>query len=91
MAQLRLVRPSLMASFLDKLKINGSKFETPLTIRHVESHLIFGPLSRYFAVAYLALIFGLLKFIDGVRNTSFLEGSATDQSQKTRSVYSNGN
>ena len=40
-AYLFLVRPNRVTSFLDKLKIDGSKFETPLTIRHVESHLIF--------------------------------------------------
>ena len=50
-----------MASFRDKLKINGSQFETPLTIRHVESHLFFGPLSRHFTIAYLALLCGVLK------------------------------
>jgi hypothetical protein len=58
-----------MASFLDKFKINGSKFETPLTIRQVESHLVFGPLSRHFPVAYLMLVTGVLKFFDDFRNT----------------------
>jgi hypothetical protein len=55
-----------MASFLDKLKIDGSKFETPFTIRHVESHLIFGPLSRHFPVAYLAVVGGVLKVLGDV-------------------------
>jgi hypothetical protein len=50
-----------VTSFLDKLKIDGSNFETPLTIRHVESHLIFGPLSRHFPVAYVAALCGVLK------------------------------
>jgi hypothetical protein len=52
-----------VASFLDKLKINGSKFETPFTVRHVESHLVFGPLSRHFPVAHLVAVGGILKVI----------------------------
>lgn len=63
-----------MVSFLDKLKINGSKFETPFTIRHVESHLIFGPLSRHFPVAYLALAAGVLKLLDDFRNSQVPAG-----------------
>jgi len=69
-AQLFLVRPNRVASFLDKWKIEGSKFETPFTIHHVESHLIFGPLSRHFPVAYLALLFGVLKLANDFFNTA---------------------
>ncbi len=36
--------------------MNIQRFETPLAIRHVESHLIFGPLSRHFPAAWLALV-----------------------------------
>jgi hypothetical protein len=57
-----------MANFLDKLKINGSKFETPFTVRHVETHLVFGPLSRHFPVAYLVAVGGTLKVIGDFTN-----------------------
>ena len=70
MAYLLLVRPSRVTSFLDKLKIDGSKFETPITIRHVESHLIFGPLSRHFPVAYVAALCGVLKLASDFLNTA---------------------
>jgi hypothetical protein len=61
-------------AFLDKLKVNGTKFETPFTIRHVESHLIFGPLSRHFSITYVALAFGILKLADDFRNTAVPTG-----------------
>ena len=57
-----------MASFLDKFKINGSKLETPLTVRQVESHLVFGPLSRHFSVAYLAALCGALQLVHDFLN-----------------------
>ncbi|MGA9345142.1 MAG: hypothetical protein WBV37_08600 [Nocardioidaceae bacterium] len=38
------------------LKVNFSRCETPLAIRHVESHLIFGPLARHFPAAWVALV-----------------------------------
>ena len=59
-----------MASFLDKLKIDGSKFEAPLTIRQIESHLIFGPLSRHFPVAYVVAVCGVLKLAVDFLNTA---------------------
>lgn len=59
-----------MASFLNKLKINGSKFETPFTVRHVETHLVFGPLSRHLPVAYPAVLCGLLKLASDFPNTA---------------------
>ncbi len=41
------------------LKFNFGRFETPLTIKQVETHLIFGPLSRRFSIAWLVLgLFG---------------------------------
>ena len=40
-----------------QLKINASQFETPFTIQHVESHLVFGPIARYVPLAYI--IFGV--------------------------------
>jgi len=36
-----------MSKFSESLKIHGEKLETPFTIRQVEIHLIFGPLSFY--------------------------------------------
>jgi hypothetical protein len=50
-----------VASFFDKWKVDGTKFETPFTIRHVETHLVFGLLARHFSVAYLAALLGVLK------------------------------
>ena len=41
------------------LKFNFGKFETPLTIKQVETHLIFGPLARHVSFAWLVLgLFG---------------------------------
>ena len=54
-----------MANPLDTIKVNGAKFETPLMVRQVESHLIFGPLSRHVPLAYLALGFAVLSLIAG--------------------------
>jgi hypothetical protein len=54
-----------MPSFLDKIKINGAKFERPFTIQQVESHLIFGPISRHFPLAYVALAAGVVNVITG--------------------------
>lgn len=69
-AELFLVRFNRVASLLDKWRINLSKFETPFTIRHVETHLIFGPLSRHFPVAYLAALFGVVKVANDLFNTA---------------------
>lgn len=49
-------RPTDMAN-LFQIKVNASQIETSFTIRHVESHLVFGPISRYVPLAYL--VFGL--------------------------------
>lgn len=45
-----------MPGFLDQIKVNGSKLETPFTIQQVESHLVFGPISRHFPLAYAAWV-----------------------------------
>lgn len=54
-----------MANPLDSIKVNGAKLETPLLVRHLESHLIFGPLSRHFPLAYFALGIAILSFVAG--------------------------
>jgi hypothetical protein len=45
-----------MAGTFDKLKVSAAKLETPTAIRHVESHLIFGPLSLHFPLAHVAVV-----------------------------------
>jgi hypothetical protein len=54
-----------MSNSNESIKIDGAKLETPLTIRQVESHLMFGPLSRHFPCAFLALAGGILSLIAG--------------------------
>jgi hypothetical protein len=54
-----------MENPLDSIKINGAKLETPFTIRQVESHLIFGPISRHIPAAYIALGGGVISLIAG--------------------------
>ncbi len=44
-----------MPSVFDRIKINTSFFETPFTIRQVETHLIFGPIARRIPLAYVML------------------------------------
>jgi uncharacterized membrane protein len=48
-----------------QIKINASRIETPLATRHVESHLIFGPLARHLPLAYVLLAIGVLSLILG--------------------------
>jgi len=50
-----------MAKFVDKSKVNTRYLETPFTIQQVETHLVFGPLSRHVPIAYLALLVGIVK------------------------------
>jgi len=64
-----------MANSADKIKINGAKLETPFAIRQVESHLIFGPFSRHFPLAYLAFAIAILSLIAGF----FATGKAIGQ------------
>jgi hypothetical protein len=45
------------------IKIDTSQFETPFTIRQVETHLIFGPIARYVSLAYLVLGGGIVCLI----------------------------
>jgi hypothetical protein len=54
-----------MPNPLDSIKVNGAKLETPFTIRQVESHLIFGPVSRYVPFAYVALVGAILSLVAG--------------------------
>ncbi len=54
-----------MANPFNGIKVNGAKLETPLTIRQVESHLVFGPISRHVPFAYLALGAATVSFIVG--------------------------
>jgi CDP-diglyceride synthetase len=44
----------------DGLQASASWFENPLIIRHVEEHLLFGPMSRHVSLGSLVLIGGLL-------------------------------
>lgn len=64
-----------MPDQVDKIKIAAAKLETPLAIRHVESHLIFGPLSRHFPLAYIALGISVLSLIAAI----FAGGAASGQ------------
>jgi hypothetical protein len=51
---------------LDSIKVKGDNpLETPFTIRQVESHLIFGPMSRYVPFAWVALVGALLCVVAG--------------------------
>lgn len=59
-----------MPAPFDSIKANGAKLETPQLVRQVETHLIFGPLSRHFPVAYLALGIGVVSLIAGFFGTS---------------------
>jgi hypothetical protein len=54
-----------MGDPLDSIKAKAARLETPLLVRHVESHLIFGPLSRHFPLAYLALGIALVSLVVG--------------------------
>jgi hypothetical protein len=54
-----------MPSPLDSIKINGAKLETPFTVRQVESHLIFGPISRHVPTAYIAFGGAIISLIAG--------------------------
>src|SRR5436190_17391930 len=50
----------MMGRLSEILKTHAEKLETPFAIQHVESHLIFGPLSRYVPVGLLVLIGGII-------------------------------
>lgn len=54
-----------MSQFIENIRKGGAKLETPFLIRHVESHLVFGPFSRYFDFAWIALIGAILSLIAG--------------------------
>ena len=61
------VRPTAhMPNPLDKIKINASLFETPFTIRQVETHLIFGPIARYVPFAYVLFGGGIVSLVAGL-------------------------
>ena len=44
---------------MGSIKIDGSYLETPFTVRQVDTHLVFGPISRHIPCAYL-VIFGIV-------------------------------
>lgn len=48
--------PDEPGNFLDSMKNVGPMVETPYLIRHVETHLVFGPQSRHFSVIYLVIL-----------------------------------
>jgi len=54
-----------MSNFLDNIRKGGEILEKPLLISHVESHLIFGPFSRHFALGYAVLFGALVGLIGG--------------------------
>ena len=45
-----------MREFLERLRTMNERYETPLAIRHVESHLIFGLLARHAPIGLIALL-----------------------------------
>jgi hypothetical protein len=53
-----------------RIKIDTSQIETPFTIQHVESHLIFGPIARHVPLA--CLVFGIAgaSLVGGLFTTS---------------------
>jgi hypothetical protein len=63
-----------MPNPLDSIKVNGAKLETPFTIRQVESHLVFGPMSRHLPFAYVALVGGIVSLIAGFFATGMPAG-----------------
>jgi hypothetical protein len=79
-----------VASFLAKFKSNGSKVETPFTIRHGESHLVFGPLSRHLSVAYLMAGAGVLKLVADFRNPYVPAGHAQSPTAPSKSYALRG-
>ena len=49
-----------MADAFEGVKTTAAKLERPFTIRQVETHLVFGPLSRHLPLAYLILASGII-------------------------------
>lgn len=54
-----------MPEFIENMRRGGAKIEEPGLIRHVESHMVFGPLSRHFGFGYVALVGAILSFVGG--------------------------
>ncbi|NLF30033.1 MAG: hypothetical protein GX591_04000 [Planctomycetes bacterium] len=52
-----------MANLADKIKTGATKLETPFLVRHAESHLVFGPLSRRFPAVYLLLAIAVVSVV----------------------------
>jgi hypothetical protein len=52
-----------MANAFEGVKTTAAKLETPFTIRQVETHLVFGPLSRHLPFAYLILVSGIITLV----------------------------
>jgi len=51
---------ALMTEHTNKIKANLAHIETPLTIRQVETHLIFGPIARHIPFGYILLAVGIV-------------------------------
>jgi len=72
-----------MANETNKIQASAAKLETPLAIRHVESHLVFGPLARHFPLAYVAFAIAFLSLLAGVfatgKPTGMYIGSIVDK------------
>jgi hypothetical protein len=52
-----------MPDAFEGVKTTAAKLETPFTIRQVETHLVFGPLSRHLPFAYLILVSRIITLI----------------------------
>ena len=59
-----------MTDTINNIKANAAKLETPFLIRHVEEHLIFGPISRHISFGYLVLCCAILSLVAGFFATS---------------------
>lgn len=54
-----------MAGFIDEFRKAGARFEKPFLVTQVETHLIFGPISRYVSFGYVAIFAGIVAVAAG--------------------------
>ena len=52
-----------MPKTFEEAKTTAAKLETPFTIQQVETHLIFGPFSRYLPFGYVVLAGGIINLV----------------------------
>jgi hypothetical protein len=55
-----------MSNFFAVIKELGKNTEKPFLVRHVESHLVFGPLSRYVPFGYVVLVAAVVSIFVGL-------------------------